>query len=156
MTKRELTNDEKLEVLVRAKNRLFNGDLSQDVGDAVSYIIHNVKGAAIIRSIINHKWMTYYEKVATICILRSAVFNMAWDADWRVVIPNDPDDILKFWDDAESVIGGTIDLMLDTVEIRFWQNVPPNGKRYYHTMLNCSTDERVVEDRPYMFWWVTR
>ena len=156
MTKKELTSDEKLEILVRIKNRLFSGDLSQYVGDAVSYIIHNGKGAAILESIINYKWMTYNEKVATICLLRSAVFNAAWSAEWRVVIPNDPDDILKFWNGAESVIGGTLDLMLDIVETRFWRDTPQNGKRYCHTMVNCSTDDCMVEDRPYMFWWVTR
>ena len=156
MTKRELTNDDKLEVLVRMKNRLFSGDLSQYVGDAVSYIVHNEKGTAIIESIINYKWMTRDEKVATICLLRAAVFNAAWSAEWRVVFPSDPDDILKFWDESEDVIDGDKDLMLDIVETRFWQNNPSNEKRYFHTMVNCRTDETTVNDKPYMFWWVIR
>lgn len=156
MTKRGLTSDKKLEVLVRMKNRLFSGDLFQYVGAAVSYIIHNGKGATILESIIDYKWMTHDEKVATICLLRAAVFNAVWSAEWRVVFPSDPDDILKFWDESEDIIDGAKDLVLDIVETRFWQNNLRNKKWYFHMMVNCRTDEITVTNRSYMFWWVTR
>ena len=154
--KKEVSGEKKLEVLVRMRNRLFNGDLAQYVGDAVSYIVHNKKGGVILNSIIQYDWMTREDKIATICLMRAAVFNAAWHADWRVVFPSDPDNTLKFWDEAEDVLDGNTDLVLDIVETSFWTRDPQGNPQYFHTMIDCRTDETFVDDRPDMFWWVTR